>query len=59
MAREQSRRILIRLNRERPVELTLRFDEHAKAWDIYESLIEKQKSAVEFEKSLVNSLLFE
>ena len=59
MAREQSRRILIRLNRERPIELTLRFDEHAKAWDIYESLIEKQNSAVEFEKSLVNSLLFE
>ena len=59
MARRESRRILFHLQREKPVDLTLRFEEHAKAWDVYESLIEKQRSAVEFEKTLVNSLLFE
>lgn len=59
MARKESRRILLHLHREKPVDFTLRFEEHAKAWDIYESLIEKQNSAREFEKSLINSLLFE
>lgn len=59
LAREQSRRLEVQLLRDRRIDLTIRFDEHAKALDIYESLLQKQQSALEFEKSLINSLLYE